>query len=113
MAALDEASRGHEEYRLRLAAEKEIRLAGLQAQKEVAEAQATVLATGLESADINIVGGESVFFDRIVDSVSFGKGLDALVTNSATAQRLAQQASLNEDTLRSIQQQAAMLRNGI
>ncbi|MBK3391550.1 flotillin family protein [Streptomyces sp. DEF1AK] len=88
MAALDEASRGHEEYRLRLAAEKEIRLAGLQAQKEVAEAQATVLATGLESADINIVGGESVFFDRIVDSVSFGKGLDALVTNSATAQRL-------------------------
>ncbi|ALM37611.1 flotillin family protein [Streptomyces albidoflavus] len=88
MAALDEASRGHEEYRLRLAAEKEIRLAGLQAQKEVAEAQATVLATGLESADINIVGGESVFFDRIVDSVSFGKGLDAFVTNSATAQRL-------------------------
>ncbi|MCX5460146.1 flotillin family protein [Streptomyces albidoflavus] len=88
MAALDEASRGHEEYRLRLAAEKEIRLAGLQAQKEVAEAQATVLATGLESADINIVGGESVFFDRIVESVSFGKGLDAFVTNSATAQRL-------------------------
>ncbi|MFD4012597.1 flotillin family protein [Streptomyces albidoflavus] len=88
MAALDEASRGHEEYRLRLAAEKEIRLAGLQAQKEVAEAQATVLATGLEGADINIVGGESVFFDRIVDSVSFGKGLDAFVTNSATAQRL-------------------------
>ncbi|MEV6460997.1 flotillin family protein [Streptomyces albidoflavus] len=88
MAALDEASRGHEEYRLRLAAEKEIRLAGLQAQKEVAEAQATVLATGLENADINIVGGESVFFDRIVDSVSFGKGLDAFVTNSATAQRL-------------------------
>ncbi|MGA4860983.1 flotillin family protein [Streptomyces koyangensis] len=88
MAALDEASRGHEEYRLRLAAEKEIRLAGLQAQKEVAEAQATVLATGLENADINIVGGESVFFDRIVDSVSFGKGLDAFVGNSATAQRL-------------------------
>ncbi|MGX1815236.1 flotillin family protein [Streptomyces albidoflavus] len=88
MAALDEASRGHEEYRLRLAAEKEIRLAGLKAQKEVAEAQATVLATGLESADINIVGGESVFFDRIVDSVSFGKGLDAFVSNSATAQRL-------------------------
>ncbi|MFD5024207.1 flotillin family protein [Streptomyces sp. NPDC058373] len=88
MAALDEASRGHEEYRLRLAAEKEIRLAGLQAQKEVAEAQATVLATGLESADINIVGGESVFFDRIMDSVSFGKGLDAFVGNSTTAQRL-------------------------
>ncbi|WP_436739523.1 flotillin family protein [Streptomyces sp. BBFR102] len=88
MAALDEASRGHEEYRLRLDAEKEIRLAGLQAQKEVAQAQATVLATGLESADINIVGGESVFFDRIMDSVSFGKGLDAFVGSSVTARRL-------------------------
>ncbi|MFD5755621.1 flotillin family protein, partial [Streptomyces sp. NPDC127044] len=57
MAALDDASRGHEEYRLRIQAEKEIRLAGLEVQRQVAEAQATVLATGLENADINIVGG--------------------------------------------------------
>ena len=58
MAALDDASRGHEEYRLRLEAEKEIRLAGLDVQRQVAEAQATVLATGLEKADIDIVGGD-------------------------------------------------------
>ncbi|WP_405764319.1 flotillin family protein [Streptomyces sp. NBC_00080] len=89
MAALDDASRGHEEYRLRLEAEKDIRLAGLDVQRQVAEAQATVLATGLENADINIVGGDSVFFDRLVSSIALGKGVDGFVQHSATAQALA------------------------
>ncbi|WP_037886534.1 SPFH domain-containing protein [Streptomyces viridochromogenes] len=89
MAALDEASRTHEEYRLRLEAEKDIRLAGLEVQRQVAEAQATVLATGLENADINIVGGESVFFDRLVSSIALGKGVDGFLQNSETAQALA------------------------
>jgi uncharacterized membrane protein YqiK len=89
MAALDEASRGHEEYRLRLEAEKDVRLAGLEVQRQVAEAQATVLATGLESADINIVGGESVFFDRLMSSISLGKSVDGFVQHSQTAQALA------------------------
>ncbi|QKZ18374.1 flotillin family protein [Streptomyces chartreusis] len=89
MAALDDASRGHEEYRLRLAAEKDIRLAGLDVQRQVAEAQATVLATGLENADINIVGGESVFFDRLMSSIALGKGIDGFVQHSETARALA------------------------
>ncbi|MFR0355657.1 flotillin family protein [Streptomyces sediminimaris] len=89
MAALDEASRGHEEYRLRLQAEKEIRLAGLDVQRQVAEAQATVLATGLEKADIDIVGGDSVFFDRLVGAITLGKGVDGFVEHSGTVQALA------------------------
>ncbi|ARX80709.1 hypothetical protein SMD44_00107 [Streptomyces alboflavus] len=89
MAALDEASRTHEEYRLRLEAEKDVRLAGIEVQRQVAEAQATVLATGLENADISIVGGESVFFDRLVSSISLGKSVDGFVQNSETAQALA------------------------
>ncbi|MFF3327430.1 SPFH domain-containing protein [Streptomyces sp. NPDC002889] len=89
MAALDEASRTHEEFRLRLAAEKDIRLAGLDVQRQVAEAQATVLATGLENADINIVGGESVFFDRLMSSIALGKSVDGFVQHSQTAQVLA------------------------
>ncbi|MWA08427.1 SPFH domain-containing protein [Streptomyces sp. BA2] len=89
MAALDEASRTHEEYRLRLEAEKDIRLAGIEVQRQVAEAQATVLATGLENADISIVGGESVFFDRLMSSISLGKSVDGFMQNSETAQALA------------------------
>ncbi|MFJ9728343.1 flotillin family protein [Streptomyces sp. NPDC101209] len=105
MAALDDASRGHEEYRLRLAAEKEIRLAGLDTQRQVAEAQATVLATGLENADIDIVGGESVFFDRLMSAISLGKGVDGFVQNSDTAQALAKpwldgSASFTQDVSR-------------
>ncbi|MFE9765291.1 flotillin family protein [Streptomyces sp. NPDC005808] len=88
MAILDDASRGHEEYRLRLEADKDIRLAGLEVQRQVAEAQATVLATGLENADINIVGGDSVFFDRLVSSIALGKGVDGFVQHSETAQAL-------------------------
>ncbi|MET9823516.1 MULTISPECIES: SPFH domain-containing protein [Streptomyces] len=89
MAALDDASRGHEEYRLRLEAEKDIRLAGLDVQRQVAEAQATVLATGLENADIDIVGGDTVFFDRLMSSIALGKGVDGFVQHSETAQALA------------------------
>ncbi|MEU2073178.1 flotillin family protein [Streptomyces sp. NPDC013489] len=89
MAALDEASRTHEEYRLRLEAEKDIRLAGLEVQRHVAEAQATVLATGLENADINIVGGESVFLDRLVQSIALGRSVDGFLDHSQTAQALA------------------------
>ncbi|WP_432017793.1 SPFH domain-containing protein [Streptomyces hydrogenans] len=89
VAAFDEASRTHEEYRLRLEAEKDIRLAGLDVQRQVAEAQATVLATGLENADISIVGGESVFLDRLVQSIALGRSVDGFVGHSTTAQALA------------------------
>ncbi len=88
MAALDEVSRDHEEYRLRLEAEKEVRLAGIDVHRQVAEAQATVLATGLENADINIVGGDGAFFDRMVNSIGMGKAVDGFVGNSRTVQAL-------------------------
>ncbi|MEV0407546.1 flotillin family protein [Actinoallomurus sp. NPDC050550] len=89
MAAMDDATRGHEEYRLRLEAEKEVRLAGLTVQREVVEAQASVLAAGLEKADIDIVGGDSAFFDRVVGAISLGKGVDGFVEHSDVAQRFA------------------------
>ncbi|WP_042405735.1 SPFH domain-containing protein [Streptacidiphilus carbonis] len=88
MAALDEVSRAHEEFRLRLAADKEVRLAGLEVQRKVAEAQASVLAAGLTSADIDIVGGDSMFFEKLVGAVSFGKGIDAAVDSSEVVKAL-------------------------
>ncbi|WP_280356404.1 hypothetical protein [Nocardia otitidiscaviarum] len=82
MAALDDVTREHEEYRLRLEMEKDIELAKVTAHREVAQAQATVLATGLEQANIDIVGGDSIFLDRLVGSIGLGKGLDQLIGNS-------------------------------
>ncbi|MBB5130364.1 putative membrane protein YqiK [Thermocatellispora tengchongensis] len=105
MAALDEATRHHEEYRLRLEAEKEIRLADINVRREVAEAQATVLATGLEKANIDIVGGDNVFFDRLVNSITAGKSVDGFVQHSDVAGALAEpylngSASLSADLAR-------------
>jgi uncharacterized membrane protein YqiK len=89
MAALDDASRGHEEYRLRLEQEKDIRLAGIEAHRAVAESQAWVLSKGLENADIDIVGGDTVFFDKLMGSIALGKGIDGFVENSDVAKKLA------------------------
>jgi uncharacterized membrane protein YqiK len=88
MAALDDATREHEEYRLRLEAEKEIRLAGIDVQRRVAEAQATLIGTGLEKANIDIVGGDSVFFDKLVGAISMGKSVDGFVGHSDVATAL-------------------------
>jgi uncharacterized membrane protein YqiK len=89
LAALDDASRVHEEFRLRLESDKEVRLAGIQAQREVAESQAKVLATGLENADIDIIGGESMFLDRLMGSMTLGKSVDGFMNGSAVASKLA------------------------
>lgn len=89
MAALDEASRGHEEFRLRLDAEKEVRIAGIDVHRQIAEAQATLVGAGLEKANIDIVGGDSVFFDKLVGSISAGKGVDAFVGGSKSVQAMA------------------------
>ncbi|GAA4505056.1 hypothetical protein GCM10023191_060270 [Actinoallomurus oryzae] len=88
MAAMDDATRGHEEYRLRLEAEKEIRMAGLDVQREVAGEQAAVLASALEKADIDIVGGDGTFFDKVVGAIGVGKSMDGFVEHSAVARGL-------------------------
>ncbi|SEU33330.1 flotillin family protein [Nonomuraea wenchangensis] len=89
LAALDEASRAHEEYRLRLEAEKEIRLKHIDVSRSVAESQASVLAAGLANASIDIVGGESTFFDKVVGSITAGKAVDGFVEHSQVATALA------------------------
>ncbi|SEK19263.1 SPFH domain-containing protein [Streptacidiphilus jiangxiensis] len=88
MAALDEVSRAHEEFRLRLAADKDVRLAALEVEAKVAEAQASVLAAGLKSANIDIVGGDSVFLEKVVGAVSFGKSIDGAIQGSETVKAL-------------------------
>ncbi len=88
MKVLDEASRGHEEYRLRLEAMKEIELRAIDVRRHVAEAQAGVVAEGLRHANIDIVGGDSIFFDRLVNAVGMGKAVDSFFDKSETSRKL-------------------------
>lgn len=88
MEKLNAASQEHEEFRLRLALQRDLELAEIDARKEIAREQADVVGQALKSARIDIVGGETVFFDRIVNAVGQGKGVDRLVGNSDVLTRV-------------------------
>ncbi|MFC6999022.1 flotillin family protein [Rufibacter roseus] len=82
MKKLDGVGKEHEEFKLRLEKDKAIELAHIDIQKEIAASQASVIAEALKAAKIDIVGGETMFFDQIVGSITKGKQVDRLVTNS-------------------------------
>jgi uncharacterized membrane protein YqiK len=82
MKKMDGIGKEHEEFKLKLQKEKEVELATISIQKNIADAQAVVMAEALKSAKIDIVGGETMFFDKIISSVSNGKSVDRLLGNS-------------------------------
>lgn len=82
MKLLDSVGREHEEYKLKLQKELDVELAEIHNRKDIAAHQADVLSQALKSARVDIVGGEAVFFDRIVNSVTGGKAIDRYVENS-------------------------------
>lgn len=84
MKLLDGVGREHEEFKLRLNKDRDVELAGIHIQKDIAENQALVLSEALKSAKIDIVGGDAAFFDRIVGAISAGKAVDAFLHQSQT-----------------------------
>jgi flotillin len=88
MKLLDGIGKDHEEFKLQLGQEKDIKLAEIQAQLGIAESQARVLAAALQNAKIDIVGGETKFFDSIINAINKGKSIDRLVDNSDNLQAL-------------------------
>lgn len=84
MKKLDGVGKDHEEFKLRLQRDTEIELAKINIQKDIAEAQAAVIAEALKSAKIDIVGGETTFFDSIIGAVTQGKKIDRMIDNSDT-----------------------------
>lgn len=88
MAKLDERTRAHEEFRIKLDKQIEVQLAQVEAGKAIAKEQAKVMAEAMGSAKINIVGGDGEFFDRFINAVSMGQALDGVVHNSDTARKM-------------------------
>ena len=85
MKKLDGVGKEHEEFKLQLQKEKEVELAHINIQKDIASAQASVLSEALKTSKIDIVGGETMFFENIVRQVSNSKGFDHLINNSQHA----------------------------
>jgi hypothetical protein len=84
MKLLHDAGQQHEEFRLRLAKERDIELAAIQVERDIAQAHSEVVSEALKNAKIDLVGGENDFFQKIVRAVGTGKAVDRLVQNSRT-----------------------------
>ncbi len=82
MKEASEATTEMEKFRLNLSARKEIELSQISVQKDLAEAQAKVLAEALKSANIDIIGGETMIFENIMNAVAKGKTIDGYVKGS-------------------------------
>ena len=84
MKLLENAGREHEEFKLNLEKQKAVELAQIHVQKDIAEQQAHVLGEAVKSAKIEIVGGESQFFDKITQAIGTGRAVDRMVESSRT-----------------------------
>lgn len=82
MKKLDGVGKEHEEFKLKLDKELQVDLAEINIQKEIADAQANVIGEALKAANIDIVGGETMFFDQIVGQITKSKGIDRLINHS-------------------------------
>ena len=130
MKKLDGVGKDHEEFKLRLDKDKAVELAQISIQKDIAAAQAGVISEALKAAKIDIVGGETMFFDQIVGAITKGKMLDRAVHNSevlgtvkdaffapgpdggdfkTNLRRFVQQFGLNSDELKNLSVSALLL----
>ncbi|MGG8497889.1 flotillin family protein [Tenacibaculum sp. TC6] len=86
MKKLDGVGKEHEEFKLRLEKELKVDLAHINIQKDIADAQAQVIGDALKAAKIDIVGGETMFFEQIIGQITKAKGFDRLVQHSSNIQ---------------------------
>jgi flotillin len=82
MKLFEEAGQDHEEFKLELEKDKTIELAQIDVQRQIAEQQAIVIGEALKHSKIDIVGGETEFFDRITRAITTGKVVDRTIGNS-------------------------------
>jgi uncharacterized membrane protein YqiK len=90
MKSLDGVGREHEEFRLRLQKERDVELESIRVRKDMAEAQAKVLAQAFGNAKFQIVGGDGQFFERFVKAVSFGTSVDGALEHGEVLRTVAQ-----------------------
>ena len=84
MGSMSEQARSHEEFRMSLESALKEALASIEAGKDIAKENAEVLATALQRAKIDIVGGEDHFFNNFAKALSMGKAIDGLADKSGT-----------------------------
>jgi uncharacterized membrane protein YqiK len=84
MATMSPEQKSHEEFRMRLDKQHEQTMKQIETSVEIAQQQAIVLAEALKQANIDIVGGDTAYFDSFVKSLSVGKSIDGTIGKSET-----------------------------
>ncbi len=88
MQKMDGVGREREEFRLQLEKDTKVELANVEVQKAIAEAQAMAMAEALKNSKIDIVGGETMFYENIMNVIRRGKTIDTFVNGSQTMSEL-------------------------
>jgi uncharacterized membrane protein YqiK len=99
MKALDDPSRAHEEFRLRIEKERTVDLEAIRQRTLMVESQAKVLAEAFSHAKINIVGGDGQFFQRFVQAVTLGQSVDGALEQGETLRSLFREYTSGERSL--------------
>lgn len=86
MKEMSPETRAHEELRLRLNNDHVETLKMIDAQSSIAREQAELLGKTLGNAKIDIVGGQGDYFERFVNALAVGKGIDGAIAKSNTLQ---------------------------
>jgi hypothetical protein len=87
MKLMDGVGREHEEFRLKLNKERDVELETIRVRKDIAHAQAEVLAKAFANAKFQIVGGDGQFFERFVKAVSFGNAVDGAMEHGESLKK--------------------------
>ena len=82
MQKMDDNTRSHEEFRMKLDLNHTETMKGIDANVEIAQEQAEVLGKAMSDANIDIVGGNGDFFDKFVNSLAVGKSIDGMANKS-------------------------------
>ena len=87
---LDGVGREHEEF-TKLDKDLQVEMSQIAIQKDIADAQAKVMAEALKASNIEIFGGETMFFDQIMGQITKAKGIDRLIGHSSNLGELKNQ----------------------
>jgi uncharacterized membrane protein YqiK len=88
MNGMNKESREFEEFRLNLDVKLQEVMASIEANKEISSDQADVLAAALKNANIDIVGGQGDYFDKLAKGMGAGNAVNGFIEKSPIVQAL-------------------------
>lgn len=88
MGKMSPDARAHEEFRMQLETQLRHLLAAIDAGREISHENASVLASALKGANIELIGGDGGVFEALTKGVSIGKAIEGIAGQSPVLQQL-------------------------